>query len=121
MVRTKWVRDADRHEGPTSDGLDAARTLVPLGSAGLSGGGPGGFQRNAEGFLKSGKQMHELADEICHLAGLSSDPAREARELLARTRSTAEWCALDPRPALGLGAPHLPDCHIGRDHGYPPV
>src|SRR3546814_11351317 len=114
MVRTKWVRDADRHEGPTSDGLDAARTRGPLGSAGLSGGGPGGFRRNAEGFLKSGKQMHEIAEEICHLAGLSSDPAREARELLARTRATAERGALDPRADLGLGETPVPELELDR-------
>ena len=51
-------------DAPTVDVLDAARRLVPLGSAGLRDVGPDGARGNAEGFLKTGKQMHEVADEI---------------------------------------------------------
>jgi error-prone DNA polymerase len=110
-VLTNAVRYADRMDAPTVDVLDAARRLVPLGSPDLGadlrrvGSGRG----NAEGFLKSGKQMAEVAEEICRYAGLGSDPDREARRLLARTRTVAERCALDPRADLGLGEVHFPE------------
>jgi error-prone DNA polymerase len=52
VVLSNAVRYADRMDAPTVDVLDAARRLVPLGSADLGGVGSRG---NAEGFLKSGK------------------------------------------------------------------
>ncbi|WP_210648512.1 DNA polymerase III subunit alpha [Nocardioides sp. SYSU D00065] len=107
-VLTNAVRYADRLDAPTVDVLDAARRLVPLGSAGLREVGPGAGRGNAEGFLKSGKQMHEVAEEICRLAG-AHDSSREARRLLARTRAVAERCTLDPRSDLGIGEVHLPE------------
>ncbi|KQY63977.1 MULTISPECIES: DNA polymerase III subunit alpha [unclassified Nocardioides] len=109
VLLTNAVRYADRLDAPTVDVLDAARTLVPLGSAGLSRIGPGGFRGNAEGFLKSGKQMHDVADEICRHAGLGD---REARDLLARTRQTADRCVLDPKRDLGLGEVHFPEFEV---------
>ena len=63
-VLTNAVRYADRLDAPTVDVLDAARRLVALDRRHVDRG-------NAEGFLKSGKQMHEVAEEICRLAGLS--------------------------------------------------
>jgi error-prone DNA polymerase len=108
-VLTNAVRYADRLDAPTIDILDAARRLVPLGSAHLRSVGPGGSRGNAEGFLKSGKQMHEVAEEICRLAGLADDSDGEARRLLARTRSVADRCALDPRSDLGIGEVHFPE------------
>ncbi len=107
-VLTNAVRYADRHDAPTVDVLDAARRLVPLGSASLRDIGPDGSRGNAEGFLKSGKQMHEVAEEICRLAGLG-DSAEEARRLLARTRTVADRCVLDPRTDLGIGEVHFPE------------
>ncbi len=98
-VLTNAVRYADRLDAPTIDVLDAARRLVPLDRRHLDRG-------NAEGFLKSGKEMHEVADEICRLAGLGE---RDARDLLARTRTVADRCALDPRRDLGLGEVHFPE------------
>lgn len=107
-VLTNAVRYADRLDAPTVDVLDAARRLVPLGSASLRDVGPGTSRGNAEGFLKSGKQMHEVAEEICRLAGLG-ESREEARRLLARTRAVAERCALDPRTDLGIGEVHFPE------------
>ena len=109
VVLSNAVRYADRRDAPTVDVLDAARRLVPLGSANLRHVGPDQFRGNAEGFLKSGKQMQEIAEEIARQAGLGGDPAREARHLLARTRAVADRCALDPRSDLGLGEVHFPE------------
>ena len=100
-VLTNAVRYADRRDAPTVDVLDAARRLVALDRRHLD-------RVNAEGFLKSGKQMLEVAEEVCRMAGLE-DPARR---LLARTRAVADSCALDPRADLGLGEVHFPE--LGR-------
>ncbi len=100
-VLTNAVRYADRRDAPTVDVLDAARRLVALDRRHLDRG-------NAEGFLKSGKQMAELAEEVCRQSGVA-DPDREAMRLLARTRAVADRCALDPRDDLGLGEVHLPE------------
>ncbi len=117
-VLTNAVRYADRLDAPTIDVLDAARRLVPLGSAALRDIGPGTSRGNAEGFLKSGKQMHEIAEEICRLAGLAGDSQDEARRLLARTRAVADRCALDPRSDLGIGEVHFPEFTLS-DTGAP--
>ncbi len=111
-VLTNAVRYAERLDAPTIDVLDAARRLVPLGSAHLRDVGPAASRGNAEGFLKSGKQMHEIAEEICRLAGLAHDSDHEARRLLARTRAVADRCALDPRADLGLGEVHFPEFEL---------
>jgi error-prone DNA polymerase len=107
VVLTNAVRYADRADAPTVDVLDAARRLVALDRRHVDRG-------NAEGFLKSGKQMHEIAEEICRLSGLG-DSDRQARGLLAQTRAVADRCALDPRADLGLGEIHFPEfnTHVG--------
>jgi error-prone DNA polymerase len=110
-VLTNAVRYADRLDAPTIDVLDAARRLVPLGSAGLRDVGPAAARGNAEGFLKSGKQMGEVAEEICRLAGFG-DGRDEGRRLLARTRLVADRCALDPRRDLGIGEVHFPELEL---------
>ena len=107
VVLTNAVRYADRLDAPTVDVLDAARRLVPLDLRHVDRG-------NAEGFLKSGKQMHEIAEEICRFAGLGE---RDARQLLARTRVTGDRCALDPRSDLGLGEVHFPELAVGAGAG----
>ncbi|MEJ7793942.1 MAG: DNA polymerase III subunit alpha [Nocardioides sp.] len=107
-VLTNAVRYADRRDAPTVDVLDAARRLVALDRRHLDRG-------NAEGFLKSGKQMAELAEEICRQSGLA-DPGRAAMKLLARTRAVADRCALDPRADLGLGEVHLPELELASGH-----
>lgn len=113
-VLTNTVRFADRLDAPVVDVLDATRRLVPLGSVRQSPGaiGPGGYRSNAEGFLKSGKQMHEVAEEVCRLAGLGESAATA---LLARTRAVADRCVLDPRGDLGLGEVHFPAPPEGRE------
>ncbi|PKH44056.1 error-prone DNA polymerase [Nocardioides alpinus] len=111
-VLSNCVRYADRLDAPTVDVLDAARRLVPLGSSHLRDVGPSSSRGNAEGFLKSGKQMHEVAEEICRLAGLAHDSDDEARRLLARTRTVADRCALDPCADLGIGEVHFPELAV---------
>ncbi len=101
-VLTNAVRYAERRDAITVDVLDAARRLVALDQRHLG-------RRNAEGFLKTGKQMHEVAEEICAAAGLGRDADRGATRLLAQTRTLAERCALDPRADLGLGEVHFPE------------
>ncbi|MDO9494606.1 MAG: PHP domain-containing protein, partial [Nocardioides sp.] len=75
-VLSNAVRYADRRDAVTVDVLDAARRLVALDLRHLD-------RRNAEGFLKSGKQMHEIAEQICRAGGLGE---RDATRLLADTR-----------------------------------
>ena len=68
---------------------------------------------NAEGFLKSGKQMLEVAEEICRMAGSADATARPGGCWPAPARS-ADRCALDPRADLGLGEVHFPTSSTGR-------
>ncbi|WP_223164168.1 DNA polymerase III subunit alpha [Nocardioides mesophilus] len=104
-VLTNAVRYADRADAPTVDVLDAARRLVPLDLRHVD-------RRNAEGFLKSGKEMAEVAEEICRFAGLEGGE-RAARDLVSRTRLVADRCAVDPRTDLGLGEVHFPEFDLG--------
>ncbi|MBA3265500.1 MAG: DNA polymerase III subunit alpha [Nocardioidaceae bacterium] len=98
-VLTNAVRYADRSDAPTVDILDSVRRLVPLDLRHVD-------RANAEGFLKSGKEMADIADEICRFAGFD---AREVDRMLARTRSVADRCAVDPKADLGLGEVHFPE------------
>ncbi|PUA80568.1 DNA polymerase III subunit alpha [Nocardioides currus] len=107
-VLTNAVRYADRLDAPTVDVLDAARRLVALDRRHVDRG-------NAEGHLKSGKQMQEVAEEICRLSGLSVDAEGAARQLVARTRAVADRCALDPRRDLGIGEVHFPELDVTGD------
>ena len=106
VVLSNAVRYADRADAPTVDVLDAARRLVPLDLRHVDRG-------NAEGFLKSGKQMAEVAEEIARFAGLTGSTDAAARDLLARTRTVADRCAVDPREDLGLGEVHFPEFGSG--------
>ncbi|MDQ3465085.1 MAG: DNA polymerase III subunit alpha [Actinomycetota bacterium] len=100
-VLTNAVRYAEPHDAPTADVLDSARRLVPLDSRHID-------RRNAEGYLKSGKQMAEVAEEI-------TGPDRDAAgRLLAATRQVAERCAVDPRADLGIGEVHFPELSVTR-------
>ncbi|MBV9830322.1 MAG: PHP domain-containing protein, partial [Marmoricola sp.] len=103
VVLSNAVRFADRLDAPTVDVLDATRRLVPMDPRHLD-------RRNAEGFLKSGKQMHEVAEEICRYAGLEG--LRSATDLLAATRAVADQCVLDPRTDLGIGEVHFPEFEL---------
>ncbi|MGI8675479.1 MAG: DNA polymerase III subunit alpha [Nocardioidaceae bacterium] len=102
VVLSNAVRHAGPEDAPTIDVLDSVRRLVPLDPRHLDRG-------NAEGYLKSGKQMAEVAEEICRYAGFAG---REPARLLARTRTVAERLALDPRADLGLGEIHLPEFSV---------
>ncbi len=104
-VLSNAVRYADRRDAATVDVLDAARRLVALDRRHVDRG-------NAEGFLKSGKQMAEIAEEIARLSGLAGDSDREAQRLLAHTRAVADRCAIDPRRDLGLGEVHFPEFEL---------
>ncbi len=103
-VLTNAVRYADRRDAPVVDVLDASRRLVALDRRHVD-------RANAEGFLKSGKQMLEMAEEIARLSGLG-DSDRGAQRLLAQTRQVADRCALDPRADLGLGKVHFPEFEV---------
>jgi error-prone DNA polymerase len=107
-VLSNAVRYADRGDAATVDVLDAARRLVALDRRHVDRG-------NAEGYLKSGKEMAEVAEEIVRLSGLG-ESEREAQRLLAHTRAVADRCALDPRRDLGLGEVHFPEFQLSTDH-----
>ncbi len=101
-VLTNAVRYADRSDAPTVDVLDASRRLVALDPRHLD-------RVNAEGYLKSGKEMLSVAEEVASAAGLDD---RAARRLLAATRRVADRCAVDPRADLGMGEVHFPDLQV---------
>ena len=106
-VLSNAVRYADRGDAATVDVLDAARRLVALDRRHVDRG-------NAEGYLKSGKEMAEIAEEVARLSGLG-ESEREAQRLLAHTRAVADRCALDPRRDLGLGEVHFPEFELSTD------
>jgi error-prone DNA polymerase len=111
-VLTNAVRYADRSDAPTVDVLDASRRLVALDPRHVD-------RVNAEGYLKSGKEMAQVADEVVSAAGLDS---RAARRLLATTRKVADRCAVDPRADLGMGEVHFPDLEVlGAEAAVDPV
>jgi len=99
-VLTNEVRMAAKHLAPTLDVLDASRRLVPLAAHNVD-------RRNAEGYLKSGKEMVLLAEEASRLAGRSG-----AGQLVADTRLVAIRSRLDPRADIGLGEIHLPEFDV---------
>jgi error-prone DNA polymerase len=100
-VLTNAVRHADHGDGPTVDVLDASRRLVALDARHVD-------RVNAEGFLKSGKEMAEIAGEVARLGGAADG----GRHLLARTRVLADRCVLDPRRDLGIGEVHFPELEV---------
>ncbi len=99
MVLTNAVRYVDPFDAPTADVLDASRRLVPLDLRHLD-------RRSAEGYLKSGKEMAEIAADL-------ADDEIGAR-LLTATARLAEQCAVDPRRDLGLGTVHFPELDVVR-------
>lgn len=99
-VLTNAVRMARRADAPVADVLDATRRLVPLDARNVD-------RRNAEGYLKSGKEMLAAAEEVCLLAGRA-----DATRLIGTTRDLAIRCSLDPRADLGLGEIHLPEFEV---------
>ena len=108
-VLTNAVRYADPGAAPTVDVLDAARRLVALDPRHVD-------RVNAEGSLKSGKEMHAVAEEVTRRAGLGEGAATR---LLAATRRVAERCAVDPRADLGIGQVHFPELAVLDGSGRP--
>jgi error-prone DNA polymerase len=99
VVLTNAVRYVDALDAPTADVLDAARRLVPLDTRHVD-------RRTAEGHLKSGKEMAEVAED---LAGPDRDAALR---LLERTARLAEQCAVDVRADLGIGTVRYPELDV---------
>jgi error-prone DNA polymerase len=104
VVLTNAARGADRGDGPTLDVLDAARRLVALDPRHID-------RVNAEAYLKSGKEMQDVATEVARAAGLDE---QTGQRLLASTRRLADRCVLDPRADLGIGEVHFPEI-VARD------
>src|SRR3954447_26863102 len=100
-VLSNAVRYADRSDAPVVDILDAARRLVALDIRHVD-------RVNAEAYLKSGKEMTDLAADIARAIGREDD----GRQLLATTRHVAERCAIDPRHDLGLSEIHFPEFEV---------
>ncbi|WP_203566902.1 DNA polymerase III subunit alpha [Aestuariimicrobium ganziense] len=101
-VLTNHVRMAERHQAATVDVLDAARRLVPLDLRNID-------RRNAEGHLKSGKDMLEVAEQVARAAGRGSSGTAQ---LLGQTRELGLRCQLDPHADIGLGEIHLPEFEV---------
>jgi error-prone DNA polymerase len=106
-VLTNAVRYADRADAAVADVLDASRRLVPLDVRHVD-------RVNAEGFLKSGKEMALVAEEVTRAAGLGESAAAR---LIAATRRVAERCAVDVRRDLGLGEIHFPELEVAGSAG----
>ncbi|MGK5173649.1 DNA polymerase III subunit alpha [Geodermatophilus sp. CPCC 205761] len=99
VVLTNAVRYVDALDAPTADVLDAARRLVPLDVRHVD-------RRTAEGYLKSGKEMTEVAEDLL-------GPDRDAvLRLLERTARLAEQCAVDVRGDLGIGTVRYPELDV---------
>jgi error-prone DNA polymerase len=99
VVLSNAVRYVDALDAPTADVLDAARRLVPLDARHVD-------RRTAEGYLKSGKEMAEVAEGIV-------GPDRDAAlRLLERTARLAEQCAVDIREDLGIGSVRYPELDV---------
>ncbi|MDP9408453.1 MAG: DNA polymerase III subunit alpha, partial [Actinomycetota bacterium] len=99
-----------RGDAPTADVLDAARRLVPLDARHVD-------RVNAEGSLKPGKEMAELAEEVAARTGAGP---RRALDLLTATRRLADRCVLDPRGDLGIGTVHFPELEVTGVDGSDP-
>jgi error-prone DNA polymerase len=98
-VLTNAVRYVDALDAPTADVLDAARRLVPLDTRHVD-------RRTAEGYLKSGKEMAEVAEDLV-------GPDRDAAlRLLERTARLAEQCTVDVRADLGVGTVRYPELDV---------
>jgi error-prone DNA polymerase len=99
VVLTNAVRYVDALDAPTADVLDASRRLVPLDLRHVD-------RRTAEGYLKSGKEMAEVAEDL-------TGPDRDAAlRLLEGTARLAEQCAVDVREDLGIGTVRYPELDV---------
>src|SRR3954451_10299801 len=110
VVLSNAVRYVDALDAPTADVLDAARRLVPLDLRHVD-------RRTAEGYLKSGKEMAEVAEDLV-------GPDRDAAlRLLEGTARLAERCAVDVTADLGIGTVRYPEpdaVTTAAERGLPP-
>jgi error-prone DNA polymerase len=99
VVLTNAVRYVDALDAPTADVLDASRRLVPLDLRHVD-------RRTAEGYLKSGKEMADVAEDLV-------GPDRDAAlRLLEGTARLAGQCAVDIREDLGIGTVRYPELDV---------
>src|SRR6185312_13636784 len=90
VVLSNAVRYVDALDAPTADVLDASRRLVALDLRHVD-------RRTAEGYLKSGKEMTQVAEDLV-------GPDRDAAlRLLEGTARLAEQCVVDVTADLGIG------------------
>ena len=99
-IITNAVRMKERGDAPIADILDAARNLLPLHKNIVE-------RKNAEAFLKSSREMEQLADTIARSAG-----DRDGRKLIKTTAEWAESAQLSPIDDIGLGSIHLPEASL---------
>ncbi|WP_369831998.1 DNA polymerase III subunit alpha [Blastococcus sp. TF02A-26] len=99
VVLTNAVRYVDALDAPTADVLDASRRLVALDQRHVD-------RRTAEGYLKSGKEMADVAED---LVGPDRDAAAR---LLERTARLAEQCVVDVKEDLGIGTVRYPELDV---------
>src|SRR3954447_11827713 len=99
VVLSNAVRYVDALDAPTADVLDASRRLVPLDLRHVD-------RRTAEGYLKSGKEMAQVAEDLV-------GPDRDAAlRLLEGTARLAEQCVVDVRDDLGIGTVRYPELDV---------
>ncbi|MGY1804654.1 DNA polymerase III subunit alpha [Blastococcus sp. SYSU D00922] len=99
VVLSNAVRYVDALDAPTADVLDASRRLVALDERHVD-------RRTAEGYLKSGKEMAAVAEDV---AGPDRDAALR---LLEGTARLAEQCVVDIREDLGIGSVRYPELDV---------
>jgi error-prone DNA polymerase len=107
-VLTNAVRHTDRAGAAVVDVLDSVRRLVPLDHRHLD-------RANAEGRLKTGQEMAEVAQEVVRFAG---GAPRDAGRLLQATVELGMSCRVDPQRDLGIGKVFVPELDVvlaGRD------
>ncbi|MCH9815856.1 MAG: DNA polymerase III subunit alpha [Actinomycetia bacterium] len=98
------VRHARPEQAQVVDVLDSIRRLVPLSGRHLDRG-------NAEGYLKSGAAMQQVAQEILGAAGVS-DTGRRSVSWLGQTAELGHSCVLDPASDVGLGSIRVPELGV---------
>jgi error-prone DNA polymerase len=99
VVLSNAVRYVDALDAPTADVLDASRRLVALDERHVD-------RRTAEGYLKSGKEMAAVAEDLV-------GPDRDAAlRLLEGTARLAEQCVVDTREDLGIGSVRYPELDV---------
>ena len=108
-VLTNLVRHLTPEQAPVADVLDAIRRLVPLDPRHLD-------RSNAQGYLKGGAEMLEIARSVAAAAGQGR---AGALRLLSATDELAGSLHLDPAADLGIGSVHVPELDILFPQGAP--